>query len=91
MSKSLDTKFKTAQATIATTPTLILAQRAGRDAVIVEQTGTTAVYIGASDVTTSTGLLLPGVVGASVSIETTDAVYGVVASGTQVVCAIETF
>jgi hypothetical protein len=42
-------------------------------------------------VTTSNGLLLPGVVGASVAIETTDAVYGIVASGTQVVCAVENF
>jgi hypothetical protein len=42
-------------------------------------------------VTVNNGLLLPGVVGASVALETTDAVYGIVASGTQVVCAVENF
>ena len=89
--KSLNTNFATSQATIATTATLIVAARAGRDTVIIENSGTTAVYLGNSAVTTSTGLLLPGVLGASVSIETTDAVYGRVASGTQVVTAIETF
>lgn len=89
--KSTDTKFKTSQATIAATATQIVAARAGRDTVIIEQTGAKDVYVGASDVTTSTGMLLPGVVGASISLETTDAVYGIVASGTQVVCAFENF
>jgi hypothetical protein len=87
----LNANFATSQATVATTATLIVAQRSGRDTVVVENTGTTAVYLGNSGVTTSNGLLLPGVVGASVALETTDAVYGVVASGTQVVCAVENF
>ena len=91
MSKSINTTFKTTQATISTTPTLIFAARAGRDSVVVEQTGTTKVYVGDLNVTTSTGLLLPGVEGASISLETTDAVYGIVASGSQVVCALENF
>lgn len=89
--KSMNTTFKTSQATIATTPTQIVAARAGRDSVVIEQTGTTKVYIGDLNVTTSTGLLLPGVEGASISLETTDAVYGIVASGTQVVCALENY
>jgi hypothetical protein len=76
---------------VATTATLIVAQRSGRDTVVVENTGTTDVYLGNSTVTTTSGLLLPGVIGASVAIETTDAVYGVVASGTQKVCAVENF
>jgi hypothetical protein len=76
---------------VATTATLIVAQRSGRDTVVVENTGTTAVYLGNSGVTVNNGLLLPGVLGASVAIETTDAVYGIVASGTQVVCAVENF
>jgi hypothetical protein len=89
--KNLNANFATAQATVGSTATLIVAQRTGRDTVVVENTGTTAVYIGNSSVTTSNGLLLPGVVGASVALETTDAVYGIVASGTQVVCAVENF
>lgn len=87
----MNANFATSQATIGTTATLIVAQRSGRDTVVVENTGTTAVYIGNSAVTTSNGLLLPGVVGASIALETTDAVYGIVASGTQVVCAVENF
>lgn len=89
--KSIDTKFKTAQATIGTTATLIVAARSGRDTVVVENHGTTDVYVGPAGVTAATGLLLPGTKGASIAIETTDAVYGVVASGTQVVSAIENF
>ena len=91
MASNINKAFKTAQATVATAATLIVAARAGRDTVIIENSGTTAVYIGDSTVTTSTGLLLPGVLGASVALETTDAVYGRVASGSQVVTAIENF
>lgn len=87
----MNANFATAQATIGTTPTLIVAKRTGRDTVVIENTGTTAVYLGASNVSTTNGLLLPGVVGASVALETTDAVYGIVASGTQVVAAVENF
>lgn len=89
--KNMNANFATSQATVATTATLIVAQRSGRDTVVVENTGTTAVYLGNSAVTVNNGLLLPGVLGASVAIETTDPVYGIVASGTQVVCAVENF
>jgi hypothetical protein len=91
VSKNLNANFATSQATVGATATLIVAQRSGRDTVVVENTGTTAVYLGNSSVTVNSGLLLPGVVGASVALETTDAVYGIVASGTQVVCAVENF
>lgn len=89
--KNMNANFATNQATIGSTATLIVTQRSGRDTVVVENTGTTAVYLGNSAVTVSNGLLLPGVVGASIALETTDAVYGIVASGTQVVCAVENF
>jgi hypothetical protein len=89
--KNMNANFATSQATVGSTATLIVAQRSGRDTVVVENTGTTDVYLGNSTVTTTSGLLLPGVIGASVAIETTDAVYGVVASGTQKVCAVENF
>jgi len=46
---------------------------------------------GGGGVTTGTGQLLPGVKGASLTIPTTAAIYGVVATGTQTVCALETF
>jgi len=89
--KSLNTGLKTGQAVVASTATLIAASRIGRDTVIIENHGTTNVFIGASDVTTSTGLLLPGVVGASVALETTSAIYGIVATGTQAVSYAENF
>lgn len=91
MTKNLNSNFVTAQAAVGTTATLIVAQRSGRDTVVIENTGTTDVYLGNASVTTSNGLLLPGTVGAAVSLETTDAVYGIVASGTQKVCAVENF
>jgi hypothetical protein len=91
VSKNLNSNFATSQATIGTTPTLILAQRSGRDTGVIENTGTTPVYLGNASVTVNNGLLLPGVLGASVALETTDAVYGIVASGTQVVSAVENF
>lgn len=81
----------TSQASVASTATLVAAARAGRNAVTVENLGTVAVYIGGAGVTTSTGFLLPGVVGASVTIPTSAAVYGVDATGTQAVAVLETY
>lgn len=89
--KNLNSNFATSQATVGITPTLIITQRSGRDTVVVENAGTTPVYLGNSSVSVTNGLLLPGVLGASVAIETTDAVYGIVASGTQVVCVVENY
>jgi predicted S18 family serine protease len=91
VTKNLNANFATSQATVGATPTLIITQRPGRDTVVIENTGTTPVYLGNAGVTVSNGLLLPGVVGASVAIETTDVVYGIVASGTQVVAVVENF
>lgn len=81
----------TNQISVANTATLIVASRAGRRGVVITNHGTTAVYIGLVGVTTTTGILLAGVVGASISIPTTAAVYGIVASGTQTVSFIEAY
>ncbi len=83
--------FATAQASVGATATSIVGARTGRGAVTVENHGTTAVYLGGSGVTAATGLLLPGVVGASVTIPTQAAVYGITATGTQAVSALETY
>lgn len=91
MTKNLNSNFNTSQATVGATATLIVPQRSGRDTVVIENTGTTDVYLGGASVTTTTGLLLPGVVGATAALETTDAVYGIVAAGTQKVCSFENF
>jgi hypothetical protein len=70
---------------------LIAAARAGRGAVTIINTGTIAVFIGPSGVTTSTGALLPGIAGASITIPTTAAVYGIVSNGSQTVSVLETY
>lgn len=90
MKKSYE-DFATSQVTVAATATLILAGADGRDEVTIEQLGTTPVYIGKAGVTTSTGLLLPGVIGASLTLPATTSIYGITASGTQAVAVLVTF
>lgn len=80
-----------AQATVATTATLIIAARPGRKEVTIVQHGTADVFFGPYGVTTSTGALLTGTKGTSVKIATEAAIYGIVAAGTQAVSAVETF
>ena len=71
--------------------TLIAAARIGRNAVTITNLGTTDVYIGASGVTTGTGALLVGTKGASITIPTSAALYGIVGAGTQAVSFVDTF
>jgi hypothetical protein len=93
MAKSLNEQFATAQVTVATTAggTLISAARPGGDTVTIQNLGTTAVYVGVSGVTTSTGFPIPGVAGASLTLPANVAIYGIVASGTQAVAVLATF
>jgi hypothetical protein len=51
--------------------------------------GSATVYFGLSGVTTSTGM--PLISGAAVTISTQSAVYGIAASGTQIIGVMETF
>lgn len=81
----------TAQVSVGTTAGLIAAGRTARQTVTVVNTSTTDIYIGGSGVTTSSGLLLPGVKGASLTLAFTGALYGVVASGTATVTEAETY
>lgn len=88
--------FSPAQVSVGTGATLIAAARTGavgtgRVSITVTNTSTTPVYLGGSGVTTSTGQLLPGILGASVTINTTAAVYGIVGTGTETVTEFETF
>lgn len=83
MASSFNTNQVTVQSSAAT---LIVAENFGRKAVLVTNLGTTAVYIGPnSNVSTSNGQLLPGVVGASISIPQTGPVWGIAASSTEAV------
>ena len=70
--------------TIATTPTLITTGLVGASWVSLHApTGGNTIYIGGSDVTTSTGMEMPKGALHSIWIAETDKVYGVVASATE--------
>lgn len=82
----------TGQVSVANTATLIAALRSGRQAITIVNTAATAVYLGNSTgVTTSTGTLLPGIVGASVTMNTQSAIYGISATGSETVTEFETY
>ena len=68
-----------------------MASRTGRRTVTVENTGTTPVYLGGSGVTSTTGFLLPGVAGASLTMSFSGALYAVTASATAAVTFYETY
>lgn len=85
------TTLNTNQVSVTSAGVLIVAARDPRNSVTVENLGTVAVYLGNSGVTTTTGFLLPGVVGASVTFPFAGAVYGVVASTSQSVAFAETY
>lgn len=70
----------------------LVAARAGRNAVTITNiTGAQQVYVGATGVTAATGFLLPAVVGASVTIPTSAAVFGISLTAAQTVGILETF
>lgn len=87
--------FATGQVTVPATANgiLIVAARAGRRAVTIINSGTTIVALGApaTGLTVTNGALLPGAAGASITIPTAAAVYGIVGTGTQVVSYLETY
>lgn len=91
MAKGIYEAFAASQVTVATTATLISASRPGGDSVTIQNLGTTAVYIGAANVTTANGFPIPGVAGSSLTFPATTDVYGIVASGTQAVAVLSTF
>lgn len=63
-----------------------------RRRITITNTTTTAVYIGATGVTTSTGHLLAGVVGQTLVLAgTQDAIFGIVASTAATVTVLEEF
>lgn len=91
MPKTLNEDFSTAQVTVTTTATKIVTGQMGVDEVTIENLGTTDVYIGKAGVLTTTGFLLPGSKGASLTLTCTQDIYGIVASGTQAVSILVTF
>lgn len=83
------TNLATSQISCASTATQAAQLRTGRDTLIIENTTTTAVYLGGSGVTTSNGMLLPGIVGASITIHYSGLLYCIVATGTATVTVME--
>lgn len=81
----------TAQVSVATTSTQVVAARAGRGSVKITNLGTTDVFIGNTGVTTATGDLLPGTKGASITIPTNAAVFAVASGAAQNVSVMEVY
>jgi hypothetical protein len=86
--------FAASLASIGTAAAQIVAARAGvagtgRIAATLYNAGSATDYFGASGVTTTTGMPLPA--GASATINTQAAIYGIAASGTQTIGVMETF
>jgi len=84
----------TSQASIGTSAALIVAARTGaagtgRIAATLYNEGTVTVFFGPSGVTTSTGMPLPA--GASATINTTAAIYGISTIASQTIGVMETF
>jgi len=79
------------QFTVSTTAGIAVPARAGRSAVTITNLGTTDVFIGPSGVTATTGHLLPGIKGASITVPTSAAIYAIIAAGSQAVSYLDTF
>jgi hypothetical protein len=86
------------QATLTTTAAALIvaartgAQGTGRVSVTIVSGSTTAIALGGSGVTFTTGVVLPGTVGASITIPTTAAIYGSLsAAGSALVSYYETY
>lgn len=88
-----NTNIATNQVAVDTTSggTQIVGARATRNAVTIVNGGTITVFIGPSGVTAADGLPLLGVPGASVTIPTAAAIYGITSAGTQTVSELETY
>jgi hypothetical protein len=90
------TNFSPNQVSCTSSATSIAAARVGnpgtgRIAILVEQLGTVNVYLGGSGVTTSTGFLLPGVVGATVTLPITAALYCITSGTSQSIAFTELY
>ena len=86
--------FATGQVSVTTSAggTLIAAARATRVVIVmINDTGTDGVFIGASGVTTGTGLNLVAIQGAGAALDVTGAIYGIVATTSQTVSFFEEY
>lgn len=78
----------TGQVTIGTTPTLIVPLRSRNGVGFVQVSGGD-VFVGDSSVSPTTGALLTGIKGTPMTWTGSDAIYGIVSSGTAIVSFAE--
>lgn len=72
--------------------TQIVPARAGRQSVVISNiTGTQPVYLGASGVTVSSGLFVAGAVGATVTIQTSGAIFATSPTAAQTLSYLENY
>jgi len=84
--------FVTGQGTATTNMGTVVAARATRRALLVVNTGTVDMYLGAGTaVAATTGLLLTGTKGAAVSLPVTGAIYSIAAAGSAVYSYAEVY
>ena len=88
--------INTGQVSVGATSTLVAANRPGRSSITVENMGSTAMYCGQSSdlsggLTTSNGMWLNGVPGASITFNTSAELDCITAGGSQSVSFMETF
>lgn len=72
------------QITVGTSPTVLYPGNVKAVEVVIVNHGTTDVFLGKSNVTISTGALLNGAKGSSITLSSRSPIYGIVATGTQV-------
>jgi hypothetical protein len=82
--------FDTGQYTASATAGIMLPADLQRTGLLLVNTSGTAFYVGGTGVTAATGHLVPGVVGASVSIPTHDSVSVITSAGTALLTYVET-
>ncbi len=86
--------FATGQVSVTTSVggTLIAAARATRTSIVlINDTGTDAVFIGANGVSITTGLDLVAIQGAGAALDITGAIYGIVGTTSQTVSFLEAY
>lgn len=83
--------LSTGQVTLTSTAGQIVGSRKTRDGVMFIKHGSRDTYLGCSNVSTTNGMLFAGTCSAYIILPTTDSVYGVVATGEEVVSYIEIF
>lgn len=81
-----------AQVSVATSDTAVVAARALRRSVTIQQiTGTQNVFCNQTTATTANGVVLPATVGSSITFNTTSAIRCIAVTGAQTVAVAETF